>query len=321
MAPAAPLPPAPAGFAPRTATPHPNPGAPHPPVRLHRQPTPPAGLTYAVAAYWEERFGERSRRDGFTQALTLHARPADAGHWTVTCESTAPAPGKPDLSALEQVHQALAGLYQRLVLRLSPDGRPVALLNHGDVLGTWQGLRQELLDRAGGGADAVTRLLVPGLDALLAAGPGPLLSSLRYHYLYDALFANCYGQRFASDCRYAQPRRFAAFFADAPLCLTERLAVARPPAPGRVARHGTGGFDEARTDRPALARCIDAAWAAAGTMPDRPATDPAAVRAAYDAAYDFDAASGWPVAVALSARCRAGGDYHKEYFLSLTHTP
>lgn len=310
-----------AGFAPRRATPHPNPGAPQLPVLLRRQPTPPEGLGYTVTSYWEERFGEEAHRDVLTHTLTLHARPADHDGWVVTLEATAPTSSKPDLSALEQVFHHLNGLYRRLVLRLTPDGQLAALLNHAEVLSTWQHIRQELVDRSGGGADGATRTIVTDLDALLAQ-PGPLLDSLRYHYLYDALFANCYGQYFEGGVRYEQPRRFAAFFAGAPLCLAERLTVAAPPAPGRVALHCDGHFDAARTDRAALARCVDAAWEAAGTAPDdRPATDPAAVHAAYDAAYDFDAATGWPVGLELSVRCRAGLDYHKEYFLSLTPAP
>lgn len=311
---------APAGFAPRRAVPHPNPGAPQLPVLLRLLPTPPEGVAYAVTTYWEERFGDATRRDPvLTHTLTLHAEPADAGHWTVTLDATVPVFSKPDLSALEQVVQQLSTLYRQLVLRLTPNGRPVALLNHAQILGTWQHLRQHLLDRSGGGTDEATQIIVTDLDALLQE-PGPLLASLRYNYLYEALLANCYEQRFQSGMRYEHPRRFAHFFADTNLWLAERLSVAAPPAPGRVALHCDGSLDEARTDRPRLAQGIDAAWVAAGTT-DRPATAPATVQVSYDAAYDFDAASGWPVAVELSVRCRAGQDYHKEYFLSLTHLP
>jgi hypothetical protein len=50
----------------------------------------------------------------------------------------------------------------------------------------------------------VTQLLLTDLEALLHQ-PGPLLASLRYNYLYGALFANCYGQPYESGVRYAQP--------------------------------------------------------------------------------------------------------------------
>jgi hypothetical protein len=282
-------------------------------VRLHRQPTPPGGVTYAVTSYWEERFGDRTRRDGLTQTLTVHAQ-AEASAWVVTCEAT-PSPPRPDLSALEQVLHRLAGLYQHLVLGLTPNGRPVALLNHAEILATWQGLKQELTERSGG-TDAVTQLLLTDLEALLHQ-PGPLLASLRYNYLYGALFANCYGQPYESGMRYEQPRHFARFFAEADLWLAERLTVAAPPAPGRVAFCCDGGLDEARTDRAQLARSIDAAWAAADSATARPATDPATVQAVYDATYDVDAATGWPRTIELSVRCRAGLAYCKEYLLRL----
>jgi hypothetical protein len=135
------------------------------------------------------------------------------------------------------------------------------------------------------------------------------------------LFANCYAQPYESGVRYAQPRHFARFFAEADLWLAERLTVAAPPAPGRVALCCAGGLDEARTDRAQLARSIDAAWAAADSATARPATDPAAVQAVYDATYDVDAATGWPRTVELSVRCRAGREYYKEYFLRLTQVP
>lgn len=308
---------APLGFAPRHATPHPNPGAPQLPVRLVRQPTAAEGISYAVTSYWEERFGDQTRREMLTHTFTLHAQAeAKAAGWIVTLQASPPVSAKPDLSALEQVMHRLSALYRRLVLRLTPDGRAAALLNHAELLATWQTLQQELVEHSGG-TDEVTRLLLTDLEALLQQ-PGPLLASLRYNYLYDALFANCYEQRLESGVRYEQPRRFAHFFSGTDLWVSERLTVARPSAPGRVALHCDGGLDEARTNRARLAQGIDAAWAAAGTAP-RPATDPATVRVAYETAYDFDGATGWPRAVELSVRCRAGLDYHKEYFLTLTH--
>lgn len=305
---------APAGFAPRRAVPHPNPGAGCLPVRLRRQPTPPGGITYAVTTYWEERFGDRTRRDVLTQVLTVHAQ-AEGPAWVVRCEATPPRSSRPDLSALEQVLHRLAGLYHHLELGLTADGQPVALRNHAEVLASWQGLKQELTERSGG-TDAVTQLLLTDLEALLQQ-PDPLLASLRYYYLYGALFANCYGQLYESGVRYEQPRHFARFFADTDLWLAERLTVAAPPATGRVALRCDGGLDEARTDRARLARSIDAAWAAADSAPARPATDPATVQAVYDATYDVDAATGWPHSIELSVRCRAGQAYCKEYFLRL----
>jgi len=306
-----------AGFAPRRVTPHPNPGAFYPAVCLRRQPT--NGVTYAVTSYWEERFGDRTRRDVLTQTLTVRAQPA-ADHWVVTCEATPPVSPTPNPSALEKLLERLAALYRRLVLRLTLDGRPVALLNYAEVRATWDALRQELLDQAGGNPDEVTQFLLTGLDAKLEAGASPLLASLRYHYLYGALFANCYEQAFQSGVRYEQPQRFARYFPDTDLWMTERLSVAAPPAPGRVALRCDGGLAEAHTDRVALAQQIDAAQEAAGLPATCPATDPTAIRAAYDAVYDVDVASGWPVAMDVSVRCRAGLTYHKEYFLSLVQT-
>ena len=50
---------------PRTAVPHPKPGAFYPPVGLARTATPPGGHHYALTSYWEERCR------GVVQRMTL----------------------------------------------------------------------------------------------------------------------------------------------------------------------------------------------------------------------------------------------------------
>lgn len=312
-----------AAYPPLSAVAHPNPGAHYPPVLLVRLGTLPDGVAYVQNSYREERLGGTVQRTSIEKEYTLAWEPQANGRAVAMYAATAPPVlKKADLSDMEQIGLLLSGLYQRLELEASPAGKLLALRNHAEVSQAWAGLRQELIRRSGG-EDELTKQLIAALDAQLQR-PQALFASLAYDYAYAFLLPNVYQQRFESGFRYEQARQFPQFFADTDLWFQERLEVGAPAAPGRVTLALSGRLDTARTDVAAVARQVDAArGAAAGSAPPSRffsptsvvPTDPAALRCAYDATYEFDATTGWPVTLEASVRCRVGDDYCQEYFL------
>lgn len=288
------------------------------PVRLTLQATPPAGLRYALTSFWEARHAGSVQRTTLEKALTLHYVPASArAAARLTYLAAPPVLRKPDPSAFEKAVLALAALYQHLELDVSPVGQLLALRNHPAILQTWQAVQKELRRRSGGDDD-VTQDLLGAVGALLR-DPAALLASLSYDYAFGWLLPDFYGQRFESGWRYEQPRCFARFFAEADVWFGERLELGSAPIAGQATLHLRGQLDAARTDLAAVAEQIRAERAAAGLA--APAPDAAAVSGEYEATYHLDQATGWPVALDASVRCRAGAAYSKEYFFRLEQLP
>ncbi len=287
------------------------------PVRLHRQATPPAGLRYALTSFWEERWPGRVQRTTIEKSLTLHYAPDATGGGRLTYRADPPKLCKPDLTALETILLLLAPLYQHLELTVAPTGQLLALHNHEAIRRTWAAIRPELLRRAGGGEDEFTQLLLASVEAQLQV-PAQLLASLAFDYAFAFLLPDCYGQLLEGDYYYPRARELPKFFADSALCLHERLAL-QPAAVGRVALQSRGTLDAARTNLAAVARQVDAARQAVDAT--APTTDPATLRADYEATYQLDAATGWPLLLDASVRCYAAATYSKEYFLRLEQLP
>ena len=304
---------APSAYVQRRAEPHPRPGAVMAPVRLEIGLLPTA-LDYVFSSYWEERpAGGATQRTGIEKCFRLNTVPHPTGlvlDYTVTAP---PVLRKPDLSALERAVLLLADLYQHLELRLGANGQVLAVLNHPEVQQTWKRVQAELLNRAGG-ADAVTAQLLAGVAEQLAQ-PAGLLTSLRYDYLFAFLLKDIYQQRFEGELRYGQAQVLPRFFADADLWYWERLALMPAPAPGRVGLHLSGELDRARTDVLAVVQHLRDAHEALTGVPAAASAHPADLRLAYEATYEVDAATGWPVRVEASVRCWLPNLYSKEYFL------
>lgn len=305
----------------RRAERHPHPEGHGLPVRLALRATPPAGRRYALTSFWEARHADRVQRTTLEKVLTLHYAPVSAGLARLTYREAPPVLRKPDPSAFEKAVLLLASLYQHLELDVSPTGHLLALRNHAAVLEAWKAVEQELVRRSGGDDD-VTQDLRAAVGPLLH-DPANLLASLRYDYAFGWLLPDFYGQRFESGWRYTNPRRFGRFFAAADLWFTERLELGSAPAAGQATLHLRGPLDAARTDLAAVARQVDAERAAAGAidLATDPATDPAVVSGAYEATYQLDQATGWPVTLDASVRCQAGAGYRKEYFFRLEQLP
>lgn len=233
-------------------------------------------------------------------------------------ETGPPVLHKADLSAFEKALVLLARLYQRLEIDVTSAGQLLGLRNHAEVLATWADVQQELIQRSGGD-DEITQLLLASVHTQLQR-PESLLASLHHDYAFAFALPCFYGQRFESAFRYEQARAFPHFFTDTSLCFTERLEVAAPLAAGRATLRLTGLLDPKRTDLSAIDTYIQTALAVAAA-PTAVRTAPGALACRYEATYDVDLATGWPVEVEASVRCGAGNAYQKEYFLRLEHLP
>ncbi len=301
-------------YPPRRAEAHPYPAAPQPPVRL-RLLALPAALVYTSLSFWEERVVGEVKRTTIEKKIVLTAT-AQPGYLRVDYRA-APTLRKPDLSSFERVLLLLAELYSQLELHVLPTGQLAAVGNVTEVQQTWDRVKQELIQRSGG-EDDFTRVLVAGLEEQLRR-PGALLASLRIDYFFGFLLQNIYGQQFSSDSRYGQARCFPQFFSGTDLWFWERLELAAPTTPTRVALCLKSILDSAQTDLTILAQQVMAAQqlaAPAGTV--LPAPAPEALRCTYEATVELDAATGWPLLVEASVRCGlADGSYSKEYFIRI----
>jgi hypothetical protein len=286
------------------------PQAGQPPVQLVRQATPPGGLRYTLVSFWEERCLEVVKRTTIDKDLTLHWELVPDAPAIFTYEAAPPVLQQPSLTALEKALLLLATLYQRLEMEVTPAGQLLALRNHPEILRTWATVREELIRRSGGDDD-LTQSLLRSVGAQLQQ-PEAILASLRHDYAFAFLLPDLYRQRFESGFGYEQARELPLFFTDTSLWFQEQLVVA-PAVPGRVLLRAHGALQAGRTDLVAVARQVDAAFAAAN-LPAGP-TAPDTVRATYEATFDLDPATGWPVAVEVSVVCRAADTYSKEYFL------
>lgn len=299
---------------------HPYPaGAPVPPVRLALQPVP-AGLTYDVISFWEERLPGEVKRTTIEKRIRVAAT-ARPGYLQVSYAADSPVLRKPDLSSYDHTLLLLAELYRHLELRVTPAGELTEVLNQAHIEQTWGQVKQELVRRSGG-EDEFTQVLLEGMDEQLPQ-PGAVLTSLRLDYLFGFLLQNLYEQRFEHGLRYVQPRVFPFFFDGTDLWCRERLELVAPTRPGHVALRLTGVLDPARTDLAAVARQMAAAVQLAGPpdAPEPPVPAPEALRFSYEATCELDAATGWPVQVEASVCCWVPEGYSKEYFLRLEPEP
>lgn len=302
----------------RHPVPHPNPSAYERPVKLLRQVTPPGGLAYRQTSFWEERCVGRVQRTTIEKTIRIRWEQERNERAMLIYGASSPVLHKSDLSAFEKSLLLLAQLYQRLEIDATSTGQLLGLRNHAEVLMTWTELQKELIQRSGGN-DEITQLLLEAVHTQMQR-PESLLISLRHDYAFDFALPRLYGQRFESTFRYEQAREFPHFFTDTGLRFTERLEVAAPLAAGRATLRLTGLLDTTRTDLSAVATHIQAALAVAAA-PVAVRTAPGTLTGQYEATYDVDLATGWPVEVEASVRCAAGDAYQKEYFLRLEQLP
>lgn len=282
-----------------------------PPARLALRALPTA-LSYRSLSFWEERLPGEVKRTTIEKELSLAAT-FQAGYLRVSYVAS-PVLRKPDPSSFERVLLLLAELYKRFELHVTPAGQLLKVLNEDEIQQTWEGVKQELVLRSGG-EDDFTRVLVAGLDEQLSR-PGALLASLRFDYFFGFLLQNIYGQPFESSSRYGQARCFPQFFSGTDLWFWERLELAAPTTPARIAVRLTGKIDTTQTDLAAVTQQLVAAQQLASpATPAPPLPAPEALRFSYEATAELDAATGWPLFVEASVRCGIAAGYGKEYFI------
>jgi len=302
---------------PRRLIPHIEPLATQRPVNLVRQATPLGGLRYAQASFWEERCLGVVNRTTIDKTITLHWHLQPNAQAVLTYEAASPVLQKPNLTALEKALLLLATLYQRLEADTTAAGQLLILRNHAEILHTWTAVQEELIRRSGG-EDEVTQILLKAVSAQLQQ-PEAILASLCHDYSFAFLLPDLYHQRFESSFSYEQAREFPLFFTNTSLCFWEHLVVMAPVAAGRARLRVSGSLDATRTNMAAVAQQVDAAFAAAN-LPAH-TTSPATLHGTYEAVFDLDLVTGWPITVEASVVCRAGDSYSKEYYLRFEQLP
>ena len=302
----------------RNPVPHPNPGVYEVPVKLLRQTTPFGGISYCQTSFWEDRFAGQVQRTTIEKTISLTWEQEPDGHVRFIYTTSGPILCQSDLSTLEKALLLLTKLYRRLEIETNHSGQLLGLHNYAEVLHTWHEIKQELIQRSGGN-DEVTQLLIEAVAAQLQQPTG-ILASLCNDYAFGFALPSFYGQRFESNFRYETIREFPHFFADTSLHFKEHLEIAMPVEDGRATVRLIGTLDTMRTDVSAVAIQIQTALAAAAISPVAQ-VGPESVAGHYEATYDLDLATGWPIAAEVSVRCGAGEEYQKEYFLRLEQLP
>ena len=273
-------------------------------------------MAYSVSSFWEERRPDAVQRTSLSKTIRLHWEQTLPGRPVLTYQAGPPRLHKANPSALERAILLLANLYQHLEIEVTPTGRLLALRNQLAILQTWAAVRAELARRSGG-EDELTRWLLASVDGQVR-DPQRLLASLAHDYSFAFLLPNCYHQRYESSSQYEQAQQFPHFFAATSLWFWERLEV-RPAAAGQATLHLSGALDSSRTDLAAVAQQIDAALELATAVLST--TRPEDVHGSYEATYQLDVLTGWPVSIEASVRCYVHAAYSKEYFLRIEQLP
>ena len=245
------------------------------PVKLRLQPQPEA-VAYAVAATWEEYVNGAYKTSTVQKQVSLGVRTGAEGY-EVEIRTAPPAVAKQgDLEPLEQLALRLAALYERVVVDVSPTGELRDVLNHAQLLQTWETLRTSLRESTTDD-DVIIPKLVAAVDRQLA-DKANVRRSLRHDYVYETLVKNIYDVALAPGRLYARSRGFSRFFADVDLCFAEQLEVAPAEAAGHVRLTCTGKIDAQQTDVPAVHRAIESLLRAEGPAAAPPAADHAPAR-------------------------------------------
>lgn len=266
---------------------------------------------YEVIARWEYRMHGEVRRTIITRHITLSSEPHGPNQ-QVTLLSTPPMLRQPDLTALEELTVELSALYRRLVLRVSPVGQPLEVLNHAELLQTWARLAPELAARFGAdGPDGLAAMLLTAVTQQLQR-PEDVLASLQYDYAYGFLLKNL-----SMLAGGSQEQAFPHFFADTTICFQVPPAVPPTLDGGPASYHLHGLLDEQRTNRAAAAEQV-AAELAPEADPSPSAPEPGTLDFAYTATYLLNADTGWPASLAATVSCQGPAGYAKEYDLTIT---
>jgi hypothetical protein len=275
-----------------------------------RLPPPLEALRYEVAACWETYANGDYRTSTITKQVALSGRVVTDGTYELHFETSPPVLTKPeDPEPLEVLALRLAALYERVVVRATPTGRFVALLNHDNILDTWHLLAKDLRESTIA-EDQITATLIQFMSQQLQ-DPANFLHSLRHDYFYHALVPDFYAQPLDGPTQPVRMQKFSQFFDKQPLWFLERIEVL-PTAPDEaLTLLLRGTLDYQKTDVAAIGKLMAAAVGAAA--------DPAAVpHFHYEATHVLDRQTGLPQRVELTVYGRLADVYNKEYNLTIS---
>lgn len=225
------------------------------PLTLQLRPS--AAAEYRAVQKWKTFLAGKQQLLTVTKQLGLGIR-AWGDRYELHFATTAPQLiRQDDLQPLEQLALRLAALYESVVVEASPTGQFLAVLNHEQLLSTWQTLRSGLLATTTDD-DALTVFLVEFLDRQLP-DPANVLQSLRQDYVYQTLVHDIYAQPLMAGCAEGRIREFPRFFPQQSLHFFEHCTEIERTVAGRVQLSFRGVLDVARTDVAGIGQVMAAA--------------------------------------------------------------
>lgn len=264
---------------------------------------------YAVTTQWQEYIQGTNTVTTVEKTLRVSlVSLTGAQDRAVLLESSLPALGQQEPSPLMEMLLLLAGLYQRLLIRLSATGQLVGLVNYDEVRSTWASIKRELHQRFGEGE--MTTGIIQDVDALLLNNNGQnLLDSLAHDYSYHALLRHTHAAGPQERQGHLQVRHFPQFYSGADLWFQETMPAAA--ADEGVTFRLQGRLDLTRTNLASVAHAIQTQLG-----PNPPAVQPEQVRCSYEATHTVGL-RGLPEAIELVASSHYHDLYRKEYSLSV----
>jgi|GEM_PF-6924067 len=266
-------------------------------------------VRYAVTARWGESCRGRYTHNATHRQLAVTVAPLAEALAVTVAWVAPPVLDKTQPVPFDAVTLRLAELYRRVVVRASPSGQLLELLNQPEIAHTWAAVRQQLC--AEREHDAVATGLCEALDDRVRDGAA-LLRTLPADYFFPLFFKNVYGQAFDHNHAYAQPVGFSHFFADVPLAFVETMTY--PPTDDltdTATLRFAGVVDESFTNRPAIAQAV------AERLETGASVTGDDLRFAYTATHRVHKATGLPVAIDAAVACWAGTAYKKDYTLTV----
>ena len=275
-------------------------------------------VCYTSTATWEEFANGSLTEITITKQISLEMLPQNGCVHVTLHTGAAALSGLQDLPPLGQFVERLAALYEELVLQVTRNGEPVALLNHPHILGKWQTLKEQLRDEQHE-ADAVTEALLEQVEAQVQT-PEQVLLSLRHDYMYRALLHVLGRPLFPASQVSPQPVEFSQFFEDSSLWFTEQMEVI-PTCVTHTTLAFRGVLHEQATDLRTVQQHIQAAShptrSKAAQSSAAPGTASTALHGRYEAFYELEVATRVPTAARLTVCCRLADRYNKQYSLNL----
>jgi hypothetical protein len=271
----------------------------------------PQAMAYAVTSIWETYVAGDYQQVTTEKEITLLVQPNATGYVLEVMSSPPTLTKSGGLVALDDLALRLAELYRRLIFQVSPTGELLTLLNHRELLQTWDELGQRILATTPLADKMTVDILLFITNQLF--NPANFLLSLRHDYLYQALVP--------LHRRGEQPiaRQFANFFDKKDLWFLESMEALPSSNSEQLVRRLSGTLDAHQTDKVAIKELInrelkiaEPTGSAVGVVGELPMP-----RFFYEATAVLAADTGALVDLELSVHARLGQVFNKEYTLLL----